>query len=32
VRDRITAAYWYGDTLWARTFYGTIGDDLAVSG
>jgi hypothetical protein len=21
--------YWYDDTLWARTFYGTTGDDLA---
>jgi hypothetical protein len=20
---------WYADTLWARTFYGTTGDDLA---
>ena len=23
--------YWYGDTLWARTFYGTTGDDLAAA-
>ncbi|WUJ73587.1 hypothetical protein OG809_10035 [Kribbella soli] len=23
--------YWYDDTLWARTFYGTTGDDLAES-
>jgi hypothetical protein len=23
--------YWYDDTLWARTFYGTTGDDLAAA-
>ncbi|MDX2968207.1 hypothetical protein [Kribbella solani] len=23
--------YWYDDSLWARTFYGTTGDDLAES-
>jgi hypothetical protein len=27
--DRIAAAWRYDDTLWARTFYGTTGDDLA---